>query len=388
MKRSIPIILVLIIGIGGFACRSNRTEISGLVSGGEDSTLTLERLDVNRTSLIDSVKIDKSGSFSIKLALEEPELYILKSEAGKIMNLLVMPGEKISIKTGFDTFGNPYSISGSEESEGIRLLVEQLEQTRNDLDSLQLLAASIGDPESPQMELLKNTYAQAIVKQKRFTIKYLVEHMGSLSSVYALYQKYDEENLVLNLEADLQYFKAVADSLESSFPNSSLTKSLRTDIEQREATFRENEHLNALLEMADEEITGMLDLSIPDRDNNEIALSSLMGKVTLVAFWASGNSASIEAMLRLQSVYKKYHGKGFEVYAISLDTNKINWMRAVDFNEFNWINVSELSFPDSKAALLYNITELPTTYLINREGDILAKNLYGKTLETWLDNLI
>ncbi len=387
MKRSIPILVALIIGFAGFACKSNRTEISGLISGGEGAKLTLERLDVNRTSLIDSIEIDKNGSFTLKLGLEEPELYILKSETGDIMNLLVTPGEKISIKTSYDTFGSAYSISGSEESEGIRLLVEQLEQTRRDLDSLQLVAASIGDPDSPQMAPVKNTYAQAIVKQKRFTIKYLVEHLGSLSSVYALYQKYDEESLVLNLEVDLQYFKAVADSLESSYPNSSLTKSLRSDIEQREIAFKENAHLNTLLEMADES-SGMLDLSIPDRENKEIPLSSLQGKVTLVAFWASGNSGSIQTLRQLQSTYLKYHEKGFEIYAISLDNNKISWMNAIDFNEFNWINVSELSFPDSKAALLYNISELPTTFLINREGDILAKNLYGRTLETWLDNLI
>ena len=63
-------------------------------------------------------------------------------------------------------------------------------------------------------------------------------------------------------------------------------------------------------------------------------------------------------------------------------------MNAIDFNEFNWINVSELSFPESKAALLYNITQLPTNFLINREGDIVGSNLYGRNLETWLDNLI
>ena len=63
-----------------------------------------------------------------------------------------------------------------------------------------MAADSIDDPESPQMDLIRSAYAQAIVKQKRFTIRYLVEHMSSLSSVYALYQKYDEENLILGLE--------------------------------------------------------------------------------------------------------------------------------------------------------------------------------------------
>ncbi len=387
MNRSILFMIVLIVALTGFSCSSTKTEISGLISGGEEISLTLERLDVNRTSLIDSVRTGKDGSFSIKLGLEEPELYILKNDDGALINLLVSPGEKISVLSTYESFGSAYKVSGSQESEGIQMLVEQLDQTRLILDSLQVVAGSIGDPENPQFELVRNTYAQAIIKQKRFTIKYVVENMSSLSSVYALYQKYNEEALVLNLENDLQYFKAVADSLEITYPNSSLTLSLRTDIQQREASFEEAIKLNNLLEMADE-VTGMLDLSIPDRDGNEIALSSLNGKVTLITFWASGNSSSIQALIQLQSTYKKYHDKGFEVYAISLDNNKINWMNAMDFNEFSWINVSELSFPDSEAGVLYNITDLPTTYLVNREGDIVAKNLYGRNLETWLDNLI
>ena len=146
--------------------------------------------------------------------------------------------------------------------------------------------------------------------------------------------------------------------------------------------------MNKLLEMADEEAAGMLDLSIPDREGNAISLSALKGKVILVSFWASGSDASIQAMLQLKSTYKKYHHQGFEIYAISLDNNKINWMNALDFNEFEWINVSELSFPESKASLYYNITSIPSTFLINREGNIVAKNLYGRSLETWLDNLI
>ena len=388
MNRSIPFIIVLIVTITGFSCNSTKTEISGLIRGGEDISLTFERLDVNRTSVLYSVTTGKDGSFNIKLGLEEPELYILKNEDGALINLLVSPGEKISVNSSYDSFGSDYTVNGSEESEGIRILVEQLDQTRKTLDSLQAVAGSIGDPENPQFELVRNTYAQAIVKQKRFTIKYLVEHISSLSSVYALYQKYNEETLVLNLENDLQYFKAVADSLEISYPNSSLTKSLRADIEQREADFQKEAKLNALLDLVDDEFSGLLDLSIPDRDGHEVALSSLKGKVSLIAFWASGNSTSIQALLQLQSTYNKYHEKGFEIYAISLDNNRVNWMNAIDFNEFNWINVSELSFPESKAALLYNITELPTTYLINRDGDIVAKNLYGRNLETWLDNLI
>jgi peroxiredoxin len=377
--------LVLLIAVYG--CGSPKSEVAGVVTGGEGQSLVLEKLNVNQTSVVDSVQLDPNGSFSMKVELEAPELMILKNPEGDIINLLVSPGEQISIETSKESFGQGYRVKGSEESEGIRILVEHLHKTRFELDSLQEVATGIDDPASPQMDLIRNAYAQAFVKQNRFTIKYLVENMGSLSSVYALYQKYDGENLILGKEQDLQYFKSVADSLEVTYPNSSLTLSLRADIDQREARFKEEAKLNSLLDMADE-VSGMLELSIPDREGNEVSLSSLKGKVTLVAFWASGHENSIQAMLQLKSTYNTYKSRGFEVYAISLDNDKIQWMNAMDFNEFEWINVCELSFPNSTAALLYNVSSLPTTFLINREGDIVSKNLYGRQLNTWLDNLL
>lgn len=370
------------------ACSSNKTEIRGYVSGGEEKLLTLERLDVNRTSLVDSVRVDRDDSFLFRSSLEDSELFVIKNQEGKIINLLLSPGDKVQIHTSYDSFGSDYQVEGSEESEGIRLLVEHLDQTRMKLDSLNIVAASIDDQNSPQLELIRSAYAQTIIKQKRFTIKYLVEHMKSLSSVYALYQKYDEENLILGSESDLQYYKTLADSLEVVYPNSSLTRSLRADIEQREARYNSNIQINRLLELADGEETGMMDLSIPDREGNEHSLSDLKGKVILVSFWASVSNESIQALLQLKSTYEKYHNQGFEIYAISLDNNKVSWMNAMDFNEFAWINVSELSYPESKASLYFNVTSVPTTFLINREGDIVAKNLYGRNLETWLDNLI
>jgi peroxiredoxin len=387
MKRGIQSTIVMIMILTGFACSNNKTEIKGIVSGGAGKTLTLERLDVNRTTVIDTVLIRKDDSFSIRMQQDEAELFVIKNQQGKIINLLLSPGEDISLLSDYDSFGNGYQISGSDESEGISLLVDHLNKTRRTLDSLLLLVDAIDDPENPQLGLVRTAYAQTIIKQKRFTIKYLVENMTSLSSVYALYQKYDEQSLILGSESDLQYFKTVADSLDQVYPNSSLTKSLRADIKQRESDFQKAMQLNQLLEMADEE-TGFLELSIPDREGNEISLSALKGKVILVTFWASRSEESIKALLQLRSTYKKYHSAGFEIYAISLDNNKINWMNAMDFNEFEWINVSELSFPESRASLLYNVSAIPSTFLVNREGDIVAKNLFGRTLETWLDNII
>jgi peroxiredoxin len=379
--------IFLLLFLAGSACNRNNVSIEGSVGEGEGQTIILERLDINRTIVVDSSTIGKGGKFAMRTNLEETELFILRYNNGEIVNLLISPGENITLSTKAGAFGKGYSIKGSEESENIRTLVEQLDITRSILDSLESVAASVGDPESPHMKVVRNAYSQTIVNQKRFTIRYLVGHMTALSSVYALYQKYDEENLVMGLQSDLQYFKVIADSIEITHPNSSLTKSLRDDITRREAEFNRVNQLNTLLQMADEP-TGLLDLSIPDREGKEITLSEFKGKAIMVFFWASGNENSINQLLQLKSTYELYHKKGFEVYAISLDNNKLRWMNAIDFNEFTWINVSELSYPESRASQLYNVSALPAAFLINREGDIVAKDLFGRNLETWLDNLL
>ncbi len=388
MMHSIRHLWIPLLTLTLFACNRNTTELSGRVEGGAEQPLSLERLDVNRTTVIDSVRTDGSGSFRIRIKQDEPALYILRNREGRLINLLLSPGEQVQIRASWEGFGREYEVSGSGESEKIRLLVDQMTRTRNDLDSLLSLVDSIGDPGDPQMELLKNAYAQTIIRQKRYTIRFLVENMSSLSSVYALYQKYDSENPVLGDPSDLQYFKTVADSLEQRYPDISLTRSLRADIGLKESEIETALKMDRLLELADEEITGLLDLRIPDRHGDTITLSSLKGKVILVHFWASVNPGSVESLLALRPTYNRYHDRGFEVYAISLDNNRQQWIQSIDYNEFDWINVSELTYPDSRANLFYNVTSLPTTFLINRQGDIVARNLYGKTLETWLDNLI
>ena len=382
-NHSLVILMALVIAL---SCSSDKVVISGEVEGGARTGISLERLDINRTTLIDSTRTGRDGSFSFSTRIGEPQLFLLRNERGAIINLLPFPGDRISVSTGYHSFGQGYRVKGSPESEKIRQLVEHLQKTRTTIDSLVGVVDSIDQRDDPRFALARTAYQQALINQKRYTIRFLVENIKSLSSVYALYQKFDEENYILGEEPDLQYFKIVADSLESVYPDISLVRSLRTDIERREVIHQEKQKMEQLLSMAEE--TGLPELSIPDLEGNEIALSALEGKVVLVIFWASGNEESVRALLRLQPTYTRYHDRGFEIYAISLDNNRIQWMNAIDFNEFEWVNVSELSYPDSKADMLYNVSRLPSSYLINREGDIVARDLYGRTLETWLDNLL
>lgn len=129
-----------------------------------------------------------------------------------------------------------------------------------------------------------------------------------------------------------------------------------------------------------------IDFAQPDRNGEEVALSSVIGegKVVLLDFWASWCSPCMHEVPYLLEAYKNYHDKGFEIYGVSLDDNKEAWLGAIDKHQMQWVNVSTLTGWNNAAAQEYAVRSIPTNYLIDGEGNILAKNLRGEALEAKL----
>ena len=120
---------------------------------------------------------------------------------------------------------------------------------------------------------------------------------------------------------------------------------------------------------------------------NERSLSSLDGNVILVDFWSAelGNCNAINADLK--EIYELYKPHGFRVYQVSADTSKVTWVTAVQAQRLPWISVCDFYGEMSPMLRAYNVRQLPTNYLIDRNGNIIAKNLYGKALESKLANI-
>jgi len=243
------------------------------------------------------------------------------------------------------------------------------------------------DLESPEADVLISSYQQIFVQQKRKNIRFIVENLNSLASIYALYQRVAPEVYIMNDLKDLQYFKIVADSARVKYPQSTLVRSLAADVDNRIADYNSRLTLSKLTRENVTE-TGLIDLEIENVAGEEISLSSLQGKVVLLNFWGSWNQDSRDATRSLKNVYRQYHDRGFEIYSVALENDRNTWRAALDFEEYPWINVSELTYPYSYAANVYNVKNIPTNFLIDRNGTIVAKNLSGKVLATWLDNML
>jgi thiol-disulfide isomerase/thioredoxin len=130
------------------------------------------------------------------------------------------------------------------------------------------------------------------------------------------------------------------------------------------------------------------DLAFENPEGKILKLSDLRGKVVLLDFWASWCRPCRMENPNVVKTYHKYHDKGFEVYSVSLDRDKASWVKAIEADGLIWSNhVSDLGYWQSQAAKIYGVSSIPATFLIGKDGRIIAKNLRGAALENALKEL-
>ena len=129
------------------------------------------------------------------------------------------------------------------------------------------------------------------------------------------------------------------------------------------------------------------DIRLPNPDGEMVSLSSLRGNYVLVDFWAKWCRPCRMENPNVVRMYNKFNDRGFEVFGVSLDRNRQDWLQAIEQDGLNWTQVSDLKYWQSDAAKLYNISAIPFALLLDPEGRIIGKNLRGKQLENKLEEI-
>ncbi len=131
------------------------------------------------------------------------------------------------------------------------------------------------------------------------------------------------------------------------------------------------------------------ELNLMNPNGESIAVSELKGKVVLVEFWASYCMVCThEHCYYFKPLYQTYKEQGFEIYSVSADSSAVNWVHAIQRDEMDWIHVSDLMGEESEIINDFDVKGLPTNYLLNQEGKIIAKNIDVNQLEDTLNQLL
>lgn len=366
MKKLIVLLFVPVIL---FSCKqSSKFKVSGTVDGAPGEMLYLEHSGLLKTTTLDSVKLDEKGTFSFKSACPEyPDFYNLKLN-NKIITFAVDSCEKIIIAAKNTNFATDYTVTGSETSVQIQQLRKSVMNIQRKLNEL---SPTLGAAERQERVA---TIQNDIETHKAYARELILKNARSASAYFAIYQQVNNTYLFSPyVKQDRPYCAAVATAYHTFMPDYVRSQNLYNlvmDAIRSERLVREKE---AWAKVMDESGKGYIDITLKDQNNTERKLSSLEGKVVLIDFSAYESAESVDYTFALRDLYNKYNKRGFEIYQVSLDKNKLLWETSVE--NIPWVTVRDENGPNTVWVSTYNIQSIPTHFLLDRKGNIIARGL-------------
>ena len=376
-------LMIAVAALAIASCSEKKFHVEGSISNAKDSLLLLENVGIEEITVVDSVRLDEDGTFSLSGdAQEAPEFYRLRI-AGQIINVSIDSTETVTIKAQYPQMATQYEVSGSDNCLKIKeLALKQID--------LRQRAIAINDNAELTVQAT-NDSIMALVRQYKEDIKknYIYAEPDKSYAYFALFQTLGDM-LLFNPRADredIKAFAAVATSWDVNYPNSARGANLHNIAIEGMNNIRINDAARAQQIDASKVTTaGLIDITLPDNKGKQRSLTELKGKVVLLDFHVFASEQSPARILQLRELYNKYHAQGLEVYQVSIDPDEHFWKQQTA--ALPWISVRDAEGLQSQVLATYNVQGIPAFFLIDRENNIVGRAETIKDLEQAIKNLL
>jgi peroxiredoxin len=368
MKKIIFITIAIITAVASCSNENqkDKAQLYGTLEMHKNGMIWLESVDGQSLTTIDSTKIDEKGVFSFSKKVPTKDFYRIRVSDNNNFFMVLDPEENIKYTNAEMMLSADYSIEGSAEGD----IIMKLQNIRTELNTNReallekLNKAEVYLRDSVQ-KAVENEYT-AMLQSKVNEIKNLADKNPDKLSLISAVE-------FLNPDTEFETLNKIASNVEKNYPNSGYAQGFINRIKQMKAT--------AIGSPAPE-------ISFPNPEGENVALSSLKGKYVLIDFWASWCGPCRKENPNVVKLYNYYKDKGFEIYAVSLDKDKNAWINAIKQDKLTWTHVSDLSMWSSPVVKQYGFSGIPFTVLVDKDGNIIAKGLRGQQLENKLAELM
>jgi peroxiredoxin len=264
-----------------------------------------------------------------------------------------------------------FEVKGSPDQDLILKVQEVMNNVQSSPDMIKLeedFAVASSNQDVVRITELQNEYMKIVGRGHDVVAGMLKDQPATLAVINLL-----QQNNLLDRDKYFDLYISTAEKLKKEWPDYEVAKQFIEMVDKMKAT--------AIGQISPE-------IELPNPDGQIIKLSSLRGKYVLVDFWAKWCGPCRKENPNVVRAYQKYKDKGFDVFGVSLDRNKEDWVQAINEDGLTWTHVSDLKYFDSKAAHDYNISAIPFSILLDPEGKIIAKNLRGAALDKKLEEVL
>ncbi len=341
--------------------------ISGKISNAGEDALIIQKITDKGTLVLDTIKLDKEGKFNFKNYSDTAWFYRLALQnKGHWVQILVHPGDKLVFSGDANDKLSTFTITGNPKVEAYQKYLMKEIAFKSVTDSIRYVyqAAKSENKAHLVFDALDARYKAIAKDMERYSLQFLVEQKDNLASVVVA-NNVDQD--LKNKDVVLQMVKEVG----KNYPQHPYWK----DYNDRISSFYA---IN---------VGGIApNIALVNPQGKILNLDSLRGKVVLIDFWATWCGPCRGEIPYLKQAYEKYHAKGFEIFSISSDRDVDAWKRFIVAQGMNWQHVIESG--DAEASRIYMVNSIPRTYLLDRDGKIIAMNLRGENLLTKLAEVV
>lgn len=376
--------MLLAIGIAISSC-NQRKDAEYVINGNAEDVhngirVRLAQIDEKGQQVIKDSAIVMDNKFTIKGSVDEPGIYFLSADGSPGNVVFMLENSDITIDFN-KQIPMESKVTGSESNKSYEAFQNGMLQFKEEGGAIMTKFRELGNEPAPeQRDSIKNVMEDLRERQRAYPLKFVQENNDSYFSLNLI--QLESSRAGFDILKYQEAFESFPDYLKNSNRGQIVKQKLDVLYKAYEKT--------AYLEIG--KIAPNFESQTPD--GKVVSLNDLKGKVTIIDFWAAWCGPCRRENPNVVKVYEQYHDKGLEIIGVSLDgapnqkDPKKAWLDAIEKDGLEWHHVSSLMYFNDDVAKLYNIESIPATYILDKEGKIVAKNLRGFALERKVRQLI